>query len=156
MSCATNNGPGPRALETRATSGRPTRLRGATFWPREKTGGAGLIQCVAADQQREEGSEAAEDGVRLLRLGPRVGAKAVRLVVGEAGDLDLLGLEEGLRRLAVRARERIGHELPRRLLGHRPRNALLPLVLEAARFAGSIAGVLLHELFGRAQSRDLL
>ena len=64
---------------------------------------AELVERVARHEERKEGPQPTEDGVGLLRLGPRVRADAVRLVLLEAGNLNLHRVEEGLRRFALGA-----------------------------------------------------
>ena len=64
---------------------------------------ASTHQRVATDEQQEEEGEAAENGIALLSLRPRVRAEAILLVIGEASDFDLFGREERLWRLAVGA-----------------------------------------------------
>ena len=46
-----------------------------------------LVERVPTDEESCESGERSKDGRRLLRLGPGVGAKAVGLVVGEAGEV---------------------------------------------------------------------
>merc|ERR1711924_406696 len=115
----------------------------------------GLVERVTAEEEQEKGGEAAKDRVALLPLGPGVGAEAIGLVVLEAGDLDDLGLEERPRRAAVRAHERVGHQVPRRQLRDHSRDALLELVAEVAGLAHGVAGLAHHEFsaaFNRAIS----
>jgi len=114
-----------------------------------------LVESVSAHEEKEREAKAAEDGGRLLRLGPRVRPDAVGLVVLKPGNLDLHWVKESLRRLAVDAGVALGQHLE----WSQARDVAVALghtVFVPACAADRVSSVLLHELLSSLQPGNFL